>query len=528
MSKPGARGVVAAGHPATAEAGAEALRAGGNAVDAAISAALASFVCESPMTGFGAGGFMYIHEPGGADGVILDFFVGAGGSDGFERSEDLVPVPVYFDETSQTFNAGAASCGVPGNAAGLALAAQRYGSMPLSELVKPGIALGRDGVVINEQQGYVLEILEAILTMTPESAALYAPEGKPLRTGDTFRYPEMSDALERFGAEGSEPFTSGDIAVEVTDWVREHGGNLGMDDLRAYEPIVREPLRMGFRGAEVLMNPPSSSGGLLISYALGLLQRLGPTSDAERLVAAMEASNAVRHGDFHDRLHQDGFAAEVLDPQALDAAAARIDSGEWVGGGGGAGGPDADTDALGSTTHITAVDSEGRCASITCSNGTCSGIQVPGTGVHLNNMLGEEDLNPGGFHRIPPGQRVSSMMSPGAVLRDGELVLGIGSAGSNRIRSAVVQTIVRTVEEGMGAQEAIDAGRLHFELGVVQAEPGVDASALDHLEQRGVPVVRWKRRNLFFGGVQAVVREPSTGELGGGGDPRRGGAVAEA
>ncbi len=402
-------------------------------MDAAISAALASFVCESPLTGFGAGGFMYIHEPGGKDGVVLDFFVAGGGSDGFERTEDLIPISVYFDETSQTFNAGAASCGVPGNAAGLALAAERYGSMPLSELVKPGIALGRDGVVINEQQGYILEILEAILTMTPESAALYAPDGNPLRTGDTFHYPDMSDALERFGAEGSEPFTSGEIAVKVAEWVRDHGGNLGIDDLRAYEPIVREPLRMSFRGAEVMMNPPSSSGGLLISYALGLLERLGPTSDAERLVAAMEASNSVRQDDFHQRLHQEGFAAEVLDPQALDAAVAKIESGEWVGGGGGAGGPDPDSDSLGSTTHITAVDAEGRCASVTCSNGTCSGIQVPGTGVHLNNMLGEEDLNPGGFHRIPPGQRVSSMMSPGAVLRDGELVLGIGSAGSNRI-----------------------------------------------------------------------------------------------
>jgi gamma-glutamyltranspeptidase/glutathione hydrolase len=525
VSKP--LGVVAAGHSATAEAGAEALRAGGNAVDAAISAALASFVCESPLTGFGAGGFMYIHEPGGKDGVVLDFFVAGGGSDGFERTEDLIPISVYFDETSQTFNAGAASCGVPGNAAGLALAAERYGSMPLSELVKPGIALGRDGVVINEQQGYILEILEAILTMTPESAALYAPDGNPLRTGDTFHYPDMSDALERFGAEGSEPFTSGEIAVKVAEWVRDHGGNLGIDDLRAYEPIVREPLRMSFRGAEVMMNPPSSSGGLLISYALGLLERLGPTSDAERLVAAMEASNSVRQDDFHQRLHQEGFAAEVLDPQALDAAVAKIESGEWVGGGGGAGGPDPDSDSLGSTTHITAVDAEGRCASVTCSNGTCSGIQVPGTGVHLNNMLGEEDLNPGGFHRIPPGQRVSSMMSPGAVLRDGELVLGIGSAGSNRIRSAVVQTVLRTIEDGMSAQSAIDAGRLHFEFGVVQAEPGVDAPALDRLEQRGVPVVRWKRRNLFFGGVQAVVRDPSTGALDGGGDPRRGGAVSQ-
>jgi gamma-glutamyltranspeptidase/glutathione hydrolase len=146
--------------------------------------------------------------------------------------------------------------------------------------------------------------------------------------------------------------------------------------------------------------------------------------------------------------------------------------------------------------------------------------------VHVNNMLGEEDLNPQGFHRIPPGQRVSSMMSPTLALRDGEIVLGLGSAGSNRIRSAILQTTVRVLEQGMDAGEAVDAGRLHFEAGTVQAEPGVDEAGLDDLERRGVPVVRWKRKNLFFGGAQAVRREPASGEVSGGGDPRRGGAVA--
>jgi gamma-glutamyltranspeptidase/glutathione hydrolase len=141
-------------------------------------------------------------------------------------------------------------------------------------------------------------------------------------------------------------------------------------------------------------------------------------------------------------------------------------------------------------------------------------------------MLGEEDLNPQGFHRIPPGRRVSSMMSPTLALRDGEVVLGLGSAGSNRIRSAIVQTAVRVLEEAMDADRAVRAGRLHFEAGTVQAEHGVDEKGLDDLERRGVPVVRWKRENLFFGGAQAVVRDPASGDLSGGGDPRRGGAVA--
>ena len=146
----------------------------------------------------------------------------------------------------------------------------------------------------------------------------------------------------------------------------------------------------------------------------------------------------------------------------------------------------------------------------------------------LNNMLGEEDLNPHGFHRIAPGRRVTSMMAPTVVLRDGEIELALGSAGSNRIRSAILQTVVRAVEERMPAAEAVRAPRLHYEQGVVQVEPGIDEEALRRLESRGIPVARRPQINLFFGGVQAVARDLATGALEGGGDPRRGGAVATA
>jgi gamma-glutamyltranspeptidase/glutathione hydrolase len=521
MSSP--RGVVAAGHPLTAEAGAEVLREGGNAVDAAICAVLTSFVTESQLTGFGAGGFMLVHRDG-EDDSLTDFFVAAGGADGVERKAELIPIPVYFDETPQTFNCGAASCGVPGNPAGLEHVWRRFGSVPLTRLAEPGIRLGREGVTLTKAAEYFHEILHPILVSSPESAALYTPEGRQLKEGDVFHYPEMSDALERFASEGAEPFYRGDTARRVCDWVRERGGTLGLDDLAAYEPIEREPVSATFRGYHVLTNPPPSSGGILIGYSLGLLERLGGRSRVEQIVAATEAANARRSDDFHEGLHDEDYVKRFLDSD-LDALARRINAGEWVGGHGGAGGP---ADRLGSTTHIAVMDSEGSCASVTCSNGTGSGVVVPGTGVHLNNMLGEEDLNPHGFHRIPPGRRVSSMMSPTLALRDGEVVLGLGSAGSNRIRSAILQVVVRVLEEEMDADRAVRAGRLHFEAGTVQAEPGVDEEGLSDLERRGVPVVRWKRTNLYFGGAQAVVRDPATRELTGGGDPRRGGAVVVA
>ncbi|HEX7246046.1 MAG TPA: gamma-glutamyltransferase [Solirubrobacterales bacterium] len=499
-------GVVAAGHPATAEAGADALRRGGNAVDAAVCAVLASFAAESPLTGFGAGGFMMVHR--GAETALIDFFVAAPGRDGIERGAELVPVPVHFDaETVQTFYVGPASCGVPGTAAGLEEALSRFGTMPLSELVVHGVRLAREGAPVNAQQAYILDILEPIHARLQGTRELYAPAGRTLRDGETIRFPELAGALERFAAEGAEPFYRGEVAAALSEFVVEGGGTLGPADLAAYEAVARRPIRTGFRGAEVLTNPPPSSGGILIAYCLGLLERLGESSGPEQLVAAMGAANDARGEAFAEALYDEGLEESLLAPAALDLKAG---------------------DLLGSTTHIAVLDADGMCASVTCSNGSGSGVLVPGTGVILNNMLGEEDLNPLGFHAIAPGQRVPSMMAPTVVLRDGEIELGLGSAGSNRIRSAILQTIVRAVEQGMPAEEAVRAPRLHYEAGLVQAEPGIDEAALARIEERGTPVLRRPAINLFFGGVQAVARDPVSGALSGGGDPRRGGSVASA
>lgn len=472
-------GVVAAGHPESAAAGAAALRAGGNAVDAAVGAMLASFAVESPLTGLGAGGYMIVHR--GGETTLLDFFVVASGLDGTPRTEELAAVEVVFDaSTVQTFHVGPVSCAVPGTPAGLVEALRRFGSMPLAELAAPAIRLARQGAPVNHQQAYILEILEPIHARLPGTRELYAPEGRTLREGETFRFEALAEALERFAAEGVVPFYRGEVAAALSDFVTERGGTLGRGDLAAYAAIERTPVRTEFRGAEVMTNPQPSAGGTLITYSLDLLERLGRRSGPEQLVAAMDAANEHR------------------------------------------------ADLLGSTTHISVIDAEGMCAAVTCSNGSGSGVLVPGTGVILNNMLGEEDLNPGGFHTIEPGRRVPSMMAPTVVLRDGEVVLALGSAGSNRIRSAILQTVVRVLEQGMGPQEAIDAPRLHSEAAVVQAEPGIDPEALARIEARGVPVARHPELNLFFGGVQAVARNPETGALSGGGDPRRGGAVAYA
>ena len=501
------RGVVAAGHPVSARAGADALAAGGNAVDGALGAMLAALACEPLLTGLGAGGYMLI-ALAGRDPVLLDFFVEAPGRDAAQPGDpvtEMVAAEISFGDAVQTFHVGAPSVGTYGFPAGVCEASRRFGTVPLAQLTAPAAALARDGVVLNAQQAYIIELLAPIVTSTPEAAALFAPGTALLREGDVLRQPELGDALERLGAEGAAPFYTGDVAVAITRWLAQRGGVVGLADLAAYAVRDREPLRVRYRGRTVLTNPPPSPGGLLIARALTLLDAVRSPPPVTAVVDAMDAVQADRDGAFAAQLHEPGFAERYL-----------------------AGG----SSPLGSTTHVAVIDGEGGACSVTCSNGSASGVIVPGTGVHLNNMLGESDLNPGGFHRHPPGRRMPSMMSPTVVLADPpgggdpgvgrpHVELALGSAGSNRIRSAVLQTILRAVDDGLDAQAAIDAPRVHFEDGVVYAEPGIDLAALT---RHGRTVRPFAQRNLFFGGVQAVSRGRD-GAVSGGGDPRRGGAA---
>ena len=486
-------GVIAAGHPVCAQTGADAMRSGGNAVDGALAAMLASFACEPLLTSLGAGGYMLVVEPG-KEPVLLDFFVEAPG-----RGADagalatLVPVSVSFGDAIQVFNIGPASVGTYGMAAGVCEASSRFGRIPLDELVRPAVKLARGGVELNGPQAYVIEILAGIVTSTPECAALFAPDGRVVRAGDIVRQPELADALERLGSEAAAPFFTGDIAAAIVDWLAERGGIVTAEDLAAYEVVDRTPIRVAYRGREVVTNPPPSAGGILIAHALALLDREPSAPDLGQVVATMERTQAERTPEFIEGLD---------DPEFVKRFLARRSS-------------------LGSTTHVAVLDREGWACSVTCSNGSCSGVVVPGTGVHLNNMLGEQDLNPLGFHRHPPGRRMPSMMSPTTVLREGAPELVLGSAGSNRIRSAILQTIIRVIDDGLEAGDAVQAPRVHFEDGVVYAEPGIDTGALEHA---GRAIARFRELNLFFGGVQAVARDRH-GRFSGGGDPRRGGAA---
>jgi gamma-glutamyltranspeptidase/glutathione hydrolase len=485
------KGVVAAGHPLTAQAGASVLREGGNAVDAAVGAMLVSFATEPLLTGLGAGGYMLVAGRDEAP-ALLDFFVQAPTRKGDGSEAELRGIDVSFGDAAQVFHIGPASCGVYGTPAGVCEALRRWGTVPLEDLAGPAARIAREGVVLNAGQAYVAEILADLLTSTPECAALWAPGGRILREGEVLRNPELGDALERLAQDGEQAFYRGDIATAVCEWLRAHGGSLTCEDLAGYSAIEREPVKVGYRDREILTNPPPSAGGTLLAYSLALLARGPSPPTLSGVVEAMAAAQAERTPGFVEGLAEEGFLERFL--------AAR----------------------LGSTTHISVLDAEGGACSTTCTNGEGSGVVVPGTGMHINNVMGEEDLNPHGFHRHPAGRRMPSMMAPSVVMREGEVELVLGSAGSNRIRSALLQTIVGVVDHGMLAGEAVEAPRVHFEDGIVYAEPGIEVEQLGANWQ----VVSFGAPNLFFGGVQAVQLRGDL--LTGAGDPRRGGVAVSA
>ena len=309
------------------------------------------------------------------------------------------------------------------------------------------------------------------------------------------RDPDLADGIERLARDGAAPFYTGDIGAAVSAWVIERGGTLTREDLAAYATIPRDPVHVRYHGREVLTNPPPSAGGLLIAYALALLERGDGPPDA----AATRGRDGGRPGRAHAGLPRapprPGFLQQFM---ARGSAPRR--------------------------TSACSTPTAGRARSRR-TNGEGSGLVVPGTGIHVNNMMGEQDLSPAGWFTHPPGRRLPSMMAPTVVLDEGTPELVLGSAGSNRIRSAILQVIVNAIDHGMDAQAAVDAPRLHFEDGLVYAEPGSTAR-------------RWRppaatspgsaSRNLFFGGCQAVERHHETHAFSGGGDPRRGGAVVTA
>jgi gamma-glutamyltranspeptidase/glutathione hydrolase len=493
------RGAIAAGHPLTADAGARVLAAGGNAADACVAAAFVSWIAEGSLTGPGGGGFALVHRARDDRTTVLDFFVAVPGSGARGRPVEMESVDVQFEggESTQTFLVGASSCAVPGTAAGLEALHRAFGSLPWRELVAPAVDLARAGVEMTPSQAYLHAILDAILRRTDAGREIYGGDAA-LAEGDRLVQRDLADTLERIGEIGAAELYTGDTGRAVAAHVRAGRGLLTPADLAGYRVIRRRPVSATFRGYEFRSNPPPSSGGVLIAYGLGLLDGrwvAGPGSVGAiaALAETMRDQARARDGGFARDLYRGGLARRLL-----AGIGAR--------------------DAVSQTTHISVVDEHGDAVGLSASLGSGSGVVVPGTGIHLNNMLGEHDL--AGTTRV--GARLTSMMAPSVVLRDGRPRLVVGSAGSARLRGAIMQVVANVVGHELPVEEAVVAPRVHLDGEELHCEGGSDLGAVDALEGLGWDVVRWRQRNLYFGGAAAVETRPD-GSLAAAGDPRRGG-----
>ena len=525
-------GVVSAGHEKTAAAGQEILQAGGNAFDAAVAAMLAACVVEPTLTSLGGGGFLLAHQAETAENTLFDFFTQTPGSRSASERLDFYPIEANFGDSVQEFHIGLGSMAVPGMLAGVLTVHGRLGRLPLKTVVEPAVGYARGGVSVSDFQAYCYQLLDPILMATAGAREIYAPAGQRLRQGDTLRQPKFADTLTYLAELGDagalRAFYEGEIAQQVVKDCRAGGGYLSLADFANYRVLERSPLTINYRGVQMITNPPPSAGGALIAFCLELLDRVdlsqlgfGSAEHLALLSQAMRWTNEARRSHLDSALFDDGIADKFTAADLIDKYAQPLKTLMAEG-----------VNRWGSTTHISVMDDEGNAASVTTSNGEGASYVIPNTQIMMNNMLGEEDLNPHGFNQWPVNQRMSSMMAPTMILKAGKPQLVLGSGGSNRIRTAILQVISNILDFGMPLAAAVEAPRLHWESGVLHLEPGLVAGSQGaeqfKSEQWGTErVLQWQQSNMFFGGVHTVGLD-AAGGLQGAGDPRRSGAVAQA
>ena len=452
---------IAAGHPATADAGLEALEAGGSAADAAVAASLASCAAEVVMTGLAGGGFAVWWDAEARTAAVLDFFVAVPGLGREERHVELTRLEVPFGTELVHYAVGIGSCAVPGVPAGLDELWRQHGRLPWAQLVEPAIRIAREGVAMPPAHAACLAMLAPVMTMR-EGGRLFAPGGQLLETGDDLRQPGLARALELVADEGGRSFYGGTLARSLLALMDERDGLVTEEDLRSYAPEWQVPVEVGYAGTRVL----TREGLAPLKAALTRLPTLRGLDEPRRALAFAEALRG--------------------------------------------GGPE------GHTTNLAVADADGNACVVTTSLGLGSGDFLPGLEVHLNSMLGEVDLLRG---PLAPGERVGSMMSPCAALDDDGLLLAGGAAGGTRLRSALAQVLAGILDERLAPQEAVDRPRLHPAGDVVHVEPGFGDDTLAALESVAGVVRRWPAPHHYFGGVSVVSRRGAAA------DPRRSGAV---
>lgn len=529
------KGIVAAGHPETAKVAADVLAMGGNVVDAALAGLAVACVAEPVLASLGGGGYLLVHDAGtgsatsvggGRSGrsAVYDFFTQTPCRPCPADQADIPAIAADFGPVSQTFHVGLGSIATPGVIRGMFAAHRDLGRIPLRQLLEPASALARDGVRLDAMQAYTLGVVRAILQRRPDTAALFASLSRPgemLGEGETLRLIELADAFEILAIEGDDLFYRGEMGHRLVDDCVGGGGHLTRTDLERYQVERRQPLWIERFGARIALNPPPAVGGLYVALGLSILPAddlardgFGSLAHGRAVARVLAAIDAARGEVRPHTLEPDAAADALLAPERLAGLARRL-------------GASAEPPPVArrGTTHISVIDCSGNAAALTVSNGSGSGYLLPGTGILLNNMLGETDLNPDGIGVWPADRRMGSMMAPTLIDDAAGRRIVLGSGGSSRIRSAILQVLTNLLVFGMPLEAAVRAPRLHQEQDVLSVEPGFHETVVAALAAEAGSVERWTSHNMFFGGVHAAMREASGGFVASA-DPRRGGSIA--
>jgi len=502
---------IASASQLSADAGAAVADEGGNAVDAAIAAVLVSMCTDPGIIAPSSGGYLTIW-PGDGSPVVIDGYaeMPGRGLSAEQRGSGVHEVWMDYGGGTDTI-IGPGSVATPGAFAGFGLAWERYGAVPWRVILEPAIEAVSKGFPLSSAAAeYLAYSHEVIFGWDPDSFAIIHDEsGDVLSEGDLVEIPDLVGSLQLIADEGPAALYRGDLGRVIAAAVRDGGGLMTERDLAEYEAIVRTPVMTTMDAWEIASNPPPAVGGACMAALLMMYAERGIAGwDAVDVASMIEIQRAVF-----------GYRKAELDPAAGergDEAAALLEA---------AGAGDMQR-LLGSpsTTHTSAVDSDGAGCAITVSAGYGSGMMVAGTGIWLNNSLGEIELNPHGLHADPPGTRLVSNMAPTVARQSVGSVLAIGSPGADRITTANASVLHNFITLGMSLRDAVSHPRLHSEIfeGNWRAayEPGLPVHDMPEVTARRFPDL-----SMYFGGVQAALWDPAAG-LFETADPRRAGGVA--
>ncbi len=505
MQRPTTVAVAAASQDA-ADAGAEISALGGNAVDCAIAAAMYAINTEPGVCALAGSAFATIWPPGG-DPVTIDGNVAVPGM-GLPSRFSPEPQSVYMEYGGGVETIiGAASVAVPGTPAALHLASQKFGRVAWRELLEPTIRATRDGFPLSAACHYYLSYSGDVIFGRSEEGhrALHDEKGEVLEARSRIVVPQLADSLTAIAEGGSEVFYSGDVGRAIAEHVQERGGFLTMQDLQDYAAQIRDSLIIRLGDWRIATNPPPAVGGAMLAAML-LAFEDRPVSrwddDALRLLLRVQEAAMTYRKKKLDL--SDDIAGDVARFLVL-AAGGELPS-RW---------------SSGSTVHTSAVDDSGLACAITASSGYGSGEMPAGTGLWLNNCLGEIELNRRGFDAGPPGIRLPSNMAP-AVARSAQRILAMGSPGADRITTALQQFLINYIQLGLELDVAIAHPRLHLEIDGanrnIAVEPGLE------LPDTGLTVTQYPEISMYFGGVVAAAFDEKYG-FSAAADPRREGGT---